>query len=43
MLVTEHVTPLEIALEHLSASEIAGGIHNIVEALVFLHDRVSHD
>ena len=41
MLVTEHATPLEIAIETLSAAEIAAGLYNIIEALVFLHDTVS--
>ena len=40
-MVTEPVRPLESVIQTLDTAEIIAGLYNIVEALVFLHERVS--
>lgn len=38
-LVTEHVIPLDVAVEKQETEEIYTGLFNILEALIFLHER----
>ena len=39
-LITEHVTPLDVAVENQENDEIYTGLYNILEALNFLHESV---
>ena len=39
-LITEYVTPLDVAVENQENDEIYTGLYNILEALNFLHESV---
>jgi len=39
-IVTERVTPLQLVIDSLLPIEICSGLHNIIEALAFLHSAV---
>ena len=39
-MVTEPIRPLESVIQTLDTVEIIAGLYNVVEALVFLHERV---
>ena len=38
---TEDVLPLDHCIDNLENFEIISGLHNVLEALVFLHEKVS--
>lgn len=38
--VTEHVIPLDVAVEKQEKEEIYAGLCNILEAILFLHEKV---
>ena len=40
-LITEHVAPLESVLESLSVDEICAGIYDIIQVMIFIHDKVN--
>lgn len=40
MLITEDATPLDVAIETQEKDEIFAGLFNILEAIIFLHERV---
>ena len=39
-MVTEPARPLESVIQTLDTTEIVAGLYNVVEALVFMHERV---
>lgn len=43
ILLTESVRPLEKVLSTLSSTEVCAGLFNIIEAMVFLHDKVGNN
>ena len=40
LIVTERVKPLLAVLDDLTPGEVCAGLHNVLEALIFLHDMV---
>ena len=39
-ILTEDILPLDYCIEELEDFEIISGLHNILEALIFLHEKV---
>jgi SCY1-like protein 3 len=43
VMVTEPVQPLDYVLHELDVDEIIAGLYNVVQALVFLHEKVRNN
>ena len=41
-LITEPVTPLQVALQSLSPHDIVAGCYDVVSTLVFIHEKVGN-